>query len=25
MNPSTLRYRMNHLGIPYGRKSARKD
>ena len=23
MNPSTLRYRMNQLGIPYGRKSAR--
>jgi len=23
MNPSTLRYRMNHLGIPYGRKLAR--
>jgi transcriptional regulator with GAF, ATPase, and Fis domain len=22
MNPSTLRYRMNQLGIPYGRKSA---
>ena len=21
MNPSTLRYRMNQLGIPYGRKS----
>jgi transcriptional regulator with GAF, ATPase, and Fis domain len=23
MNPSTLRYRMNQLGIPYGRKSVR--
>jgi len=23
MNPSTLRYRMNQLGIPYGRKSER--
>jgi transcriptional regulator with GAF, ATPase, and Fis domain len=23
VNPSTLRYRMNQLGIPYGRKSAR--
>jgi len=23
MNPSTLRYRMNRLGIPYGRKSTR--
>jgi transcriptional regulator with GAF, ATPase, and Fis domain len=23
INPSTLRYRMNQLGIPYGRKSAR--
>jgi len=23
MNPSTLRYRMNQLGIPYGRKSGR--
>jgi DNA-binding NtrC family response regulator len=23
MNPSTLRYRMDQLGIPYGRKSAR--
>jgi hypothetical protein len=21
INPSTLRYRMNQLGIPYGRKS----
>jgi len=23
INPSTLRYRMNQLGIPYGRKSRR--
>jgi transcriptional regulator with GAF, ATPase, and Fis domain len=23
MNPSTLRYRMDQLGIPYGRKVAR--
>jgi hypothetical protein len=23
INPSTLRYRMNQLGIPYGRKSGR--
>jgi transcriptional regulator with GAF, ATPase, and Fis domain len=25
MHPSTLRYRMNRLGIPYGRKSARQE
>jgi hydrogenase-4 transcriptional activator len=24
MNPSTLRYRMNQLQIPYGRKSVRQ-